>query len=43
MGRALLVRTGKYRTGDEAHVDPPPTAIVADVSEAVEWIEKTLS
>jgi HAD superfamily hydrolase (TIGR01458 family) len=38
IGAALLVRTGKYRPGDEKHVSPAPTATVANLSEAVAWI-----
>ncbi len=38
LGSALLVRTGKYRPGDEKRVEPKPTATVADLSAAVEWI-----
>ncbi len=34
----LLVRTGKYRSGDEARITPPPSAVLADLSEAVDWI-----
>lgn len=34
----VLVRTGKYRPGDEARIDPPPSAVVADLPEAVDWI-----
>lgn len=34
----VLVRTGKYRPGDEARCSPPPTAVVADLAEAVDWI-----
>ncbi len=34
----LLVRTGKYRPGDEARVTPPPNAVLADLTEAVDWI-----
>lgn len=34
----VLVRTGKYRDGDETRVDPAPTAVVADIGEAVSWI-----
>jgi HAD superfamily hydrolase (TIGR01458 family) len=34
----LLVKTGKYRPGDEALVDPRPSAVAADLSEAVDWI-----
>ncbi|MBB4305190.1 HAD superfamily hydrolase (TIGR01458 family) [Rhodobium orientis] len=38
IGAALLVRTGKYRPGDEDAVEPTPTAVVADLAEAVERI-----
>ena len=38
MGAGLLVRTGKYRPGDEARFDPAPTALVDDLTAAVEWI-----
>jgi ribonucleotide monophosphatase NagD (HAD superfamily) len=38
LGQALLVRTGKYREGDESRFEPAPTATVADVSAAVDWI-----
>ncbi len=38
VGRALLVRTGKYCPGDEDRVDPAPTATVADLAEAARWI-----
>ena len=34
----ILVRTGKYRAGDENLIDPPPTAVVADFAEAVAWV-----
>ena len=34
----ILVRTGKYKTGDEARVDPAPTATVTDLRQAVNWI-----
>ncbi len=36
----LLVRTGKYRPGDEARIAQPPNAVLADLSEAVDWILK---
>ena len=36
--RALLVRTGKYVAGAEALVDTPPTAVMDDISDAVDWI-----
>ena len=34
-GWAVLVRTGKYRAGDEEKVQPRPSAVVADIGEAV--------
>jgi HAD superfamily hydrolase (TIGR01458 family) len=34
----VLVRTGKYREGDEARVDPVPTATLASVVEIPGWI-----
>jgi HAD superfamily hydrolase (TIGR01458 family) len=38
LGRALLVRTGKYREGDERRFEPAPTATVADLAAAAGWI-----
>jgi HAD superfamily hydrolase (TIGR01458 family) len=38
--KGLLVRTGKYRSGDEAKIAPPPNVVLADLSEAVDWILK---
>jgi len=38
LGRALLVRTGKYRAGDETRFDPRPTATVPDLVAAAGWI-----
>ncbi|MCA1491215.1 TIGR01458 family HAD-type hydrolase [Ensifer sp. NBAIM29] len=38
LGQALLVRTGKYRVGDETRFEPSPTAVVSDISVAVDWI-----
>ncbi|WP_183661156.1 TIGR01458 family HAD-type hydrolase [Phyllobacterium trifolii] len=38
LAHALLVRTGKYRPGDEDRFNPPPTATVNDISAAVDWI-----
>ena len=35
---ALLVRTGKYRPGDETRVEPRPSETVADLAAAVRWI-----
>ncbi len=34
----VLVRTGKYRPGDEDSVSPPPDAVVGDIGAAVDWI-----
>ncbi|MER2269105.1 TIGR01458 family HAD-type hydrolase [Methylobacterium oxalidis] len=34
----ILVRTGKYKEGDEGRVDPAPTATLADLRQAVDWI-----
>jgi HAD superfamily hydrolase (TIGR01458 family) len=36
--KALLVRTGKYRPGDENKVDPSPSDIVDDLAAAAKWI-----
>jgi len=38
LSAALLVRTGKYQRGDEKRFDPPPTATVADLTAAADWI-----
>jgi HAD superfamily hydrolase (TIGR01458 family) len=38
LANALLVRTGKYRPGDEQHFKPPATAVVDDIGAATEWI-----
>ena len=38
LGAALLVRTGKYRPGAETLHTPAPTATVADLLAAVEWV-----
>jgi len=38
LGTALLVRTGKYQRGDEHRVQPAPSATVADLADATEWI-----
>jgi HAD superfamily hydrolase (TIGR01458 family) len=38
IGSALLVRTGKYRPGDERRADPPPSAVVEDLAAAAGWI-----
>lgn len=34
----ILVRTGKYQAGIEKRIMPPPTRVVADLPEAVDWI-----
>jgi len=36
--RGVLVQTGKYRPGDEDRIDPPPDAVAAGLSQAVDWI-----
>ena len=38
IGHALLVRTGKYRPGDEQRFKPPPTAVADDIAAATNWI-----
>lgn len=38
IGSALLVRTGKYRAGDESRHAPHPSAAVDDLAAAVDWI-----
>ena len=38
IGTALLVRTGKYRPGDERKVKPTPSDIVEDLAAAARWI-----
>ena len=38
LAAGYLVRTGKYREGDETRHDPAPTATVADVQEAVDLL-----
>ena len=35
---AVLVQTGKYRPGDEHRGTVAPTASVADVGHAVDWL-----
>lgn len=34
----ILVRTGKYKTGDENRIDPAPNVVMEDLATAVEWI-----
>lgn len=38
LSAALLVRTGKYRVGDEKRFQPPPTAVVDDIAAATDWV-----
>jgi HAD superfamily hydrolase (TIGR01458 family) len=38
IGNALLVRTGKYRPGDENKVHPAPSDAVEDLAAAARWI-----
>ena len=38
IGRAVLVRTGKYQAGDEARSTPAPSHVAADLSAAVDWL-----
>ena len=34
-GTAVLVKTGKYREGDETRFDPAPSMVVDGIAEAV--------
>ena len=36
--QGILVRTGKYREGDESRVSPAPTAVLDSVSELSRWL-----
>jgi len=38
VGAAVLVRTGKYTGGDETRAAPPPSATLAGIGAAVDWI-----
>jgi HAD superfamily hydrolase (TIGR01458 family) len=38
IGTAILVRTGKYREGDEARSTPRPSTVVKGINEAVDYI-----
>lgn len=38
LAQAVLVRTGKYRDGDERRFDPAPTAVAEDLPAAADWI-----
>ena len=35
IGQGILVRTGKYRPGDEERFQPKPSAIVSNIEEAI--------
>ncbi|HEX7077088.1 MAG TPA: HAD hydrolase-like protein [Candidatus Eisenbacteria bacterium] len=36
--RGALLRTGKYREGDEARVTPPPTAVLDSIRDVPAWL-----
>jgi HAD superfamily hydrolase (TIGR01458 family) len=36
--KGVLVRTGKYRDGDENRVSPPSTAVLGSVADVPEWL-----
>jgi ribonucleotide monophosphatase NagD (HAD superfamily) len=36
--RGVLVKTGKYKPGDETLYTPAPTAMTADLAAAADWI-----
>jgi HAD superfamily hydrolase (TIGR01458 family) len=38
LGQAVLVRTGKYRDGDEGRVEPAPSHVADDLPAAVDWL-----
>ncbi|TDW27355.1 HAD superfamily hydrolase (TIGR01458 family) [Rhizobium azibense] len=38
LSKAVLVRTGKYRRGDDTRFPPSPTVTVDDISAAADWI-----
>lgn len=38
VGAGILVKTGKFLDGDETRYRPPPTAVVADIADAVSLI-----
>jgi len=38
IGKAILVRTGKYRDGDETRADTRPSHVANDLAAAVDWI-----
>jgi HAD superfamily hydrolase (TIGR01458 family) len=36
--QGILVKTGKYRPGDELKLERPPTYVAADLGDAVDWL-----
>lgn len=42
LGCGILVRSGKYRAGDEARVEPKPTAVVDGIAAAADFILASL-
>jgi HAD superfamily hydrolase (TIGR01458 family) len=36
--QGVLVRTGKYRAGDEEHADPAPTAVIDSIADLPDWL-----
>ncbi len=40
VGKAILVRTGKYRPGEENRYGVAPSFVADDISEAVDWVMK---
>jgi HAD superfamily hydrolase (TIGR01458 family) len=36
--QGVLVKTGKYRTGDEERIEPAPTAVLGSVTELPRWL-----
>lgn len=38
LGQAVLVRTGKYRPGDDRAFTPAPSCVADDLAAAAEWI-----
>lgn len=38
LGQGILVRTGKYRPGDETAFEPHPSAVVADIGAAADMV-----
>lgn len=43
LGRAILVRTGKFKPGDEAKAEPPPSHVADDLASAVEWMLRKMA